>query len=212
MILVSLNIHFLISCSCQVGLKGGLYQLKDTCSRKVGQRLGMPLMGGWGYPWALFHTSISVYSGPLLSRSKPPQAKMMSRYRHTLRRKQSGGKVHNCCFRGVSRLMNVCSVLITTLDYLNPPYELRPVTRTKGSERSKIKPSPLLAPKIMVSSLNHSHLSIFPFSPSFSLHLPPCGCSLHPLFPSVCCSFVFLSPCSSALLNREDGSLSPCLS
>lgn len=67
-----------------VGLKCPLYQLKDTYPRKVGQRLGIPLIGGWGYPWAVFHTSISVCSGPLLSRSKPPpQAKMMSRYRHS---------------------------------------------------------------------------------------------------------------------------------
>lgn len=56
---------------------------KDTCPRKVGQRLGIPLIGGWGYPWALFHTSISVCSGPLLSWNKPPQAKMMCRYRHS---------------------------------------------------------------------------------------------------------------------------------
>lgn len=84
---------------------------------------------------------------------------------------ERGGKVH--CFQGVSRLMNVCSVLITTLDYVNPPSELRRVTRTEGSERSKVKPSPLLPPNITVSSLNYSLLSIFARTPSFSPHLHP---------------------------------------
>lgn len=51
-----------------------------------------------------------------------------------------GGKVR--CSRGGSRLMNVCSVLITPLNYINPPSELRRVTRTEGSAESKVKPPP----------------------------------------------------------------------
>lgn len=77
--------------SCRVGLKCRLHQLKDGCPCKVGQRLGIPLTVGWSYRWELCHTSLSVCRGPLLSWSKPPQAKLMSRYRHTLRRKGGQG-------------------------------------------------------------------------------------------------------------------------
>lgn len=98
--------------------------------------------------------------------------------------------------------MNVCSVLINTLDYLNPPSELGPVTRTKGSERSKIKPSPQFTPKIslLIKLLSLPFLCICP--PSIS---PPSN----PSSSCVCCPFVSLSPCSSARLEREDGSISP---
>lgn len=61
-----------------------------------------------------------------------------------------GGLDSNCCFLGVSGLMNVCSVLISTLDYLNPPSKHMPVTHTKGSERSKINPH-----HIPITSCNH---------------------------------------------------------
>lgn len=43
---------------------------------------------------------------------------------------------------GSSGLMNVRSVLITPLNYINPPSELRRVTGTEGSEVSEVKPLP----------------------------------------------------------------------
>lgn len=47
-ILLPQNIHFPMTHSCQLGLQCCLCQLKDTCPRKVGQRLGIPLMAGVG--------------------------------------------------------------------------------------------------------------------------------------------------------------------
>lgn len=43
---------------------------------------------------------------------------------------------------GVGGLMNVRSVLITPLNYINPPSEPRRVTATEGSEVSEVKPLP----------------------------------------------------------------------
>lgn len=83
--------------------------------------------------------------------------------------------------------MNVCSVLINTLDYLNPPSELRPVTHTEGYERSKIK-----APPTPSSLLKHSLLIKL-----LSLPFPRVPALVH---PPACLSFVTVSlllPCSS---------------
>lgn len=106
----------------------------------------------------------------------------MPRYRHTHSGERRGDKVQNCCVQGVSRLMNVCSVLINTLDYLNPPSELRPVTRTEGYERSKINAPPTPTPS---SLLKHSLL--------IKLLSLPFLCVPAPIQPPVCRSFVALS-------------------
>lgn len=110
--------------------------------------------------------------------------------------------------------MNVCSVLITSLDYLNPPSELRPVTRIEGSERSKLKvpPPPHFSPKITVSSLGCTLLLLLLSSlltPIFILHFHPHTLSLfihHSFWSVALCSSVSTS--TSTPLQKDEGFLS----
>lgn len=154
------NIHSPITHSCQVGLK---------CPLKVGQRLGIPLMGRVSVGIISHIYSISVCSGPLLSWSKPPQAKMMSRYRHT----HSGERRVRCINVAFRECLGswMCALfsllpLITLILRLNSG-----LSHARGIWEVKDQTIPLLlAPKITVSSLNCRLRSIFPFSPSFSPH------------------------------------------
>lgn len=104
---------------------------------------------------------------------------------------------------GASGLMNVRSVLITPLNYINPLSELRRVTGAEGSEVSEVKPLPpppsapppatLPPSQIPVLSLNCSLLftaasSHPPCNPPPSVPPRRCRRSL----VSLCCSFVSL--------------------
>lgn len=117
---------------------------------------------------------------------------------------REGGKV--CCSRGGSRLMNVCSVLITPLNYINPPSELRRVTRTEGSAESKVKPPPSHPPRIPVSSLNSSLLFIFACSPTPLTHVntPPPPPPLRPPSAVGLLLFCVSSSISAAALQAGD--------
>lgn len=145
---------------CLVGLKCCLPPLKDGCPFKVLQRLGIQLTRRFSRS-NVSHIFICSF---------PPVSAMniMSGEGGGGAGGRRGGKVR--CSQGGSRLMNVCSVLITPLNYINPPSELRRVTRTEGSAESKVKPPPLPRhpPQIPVSSLNSSLLFIFACSPTLT--------------------------------------------